>query len=801
MRSRAELRTSGKPSLQGPDLSFSAFGRRFELVLERNDALIRRLAAEPAERLGAIELYRGAIMGVQDSWARISRVGNEISGLIFDGVEFYGIDSLDHVAAMLMTPEGDTEGAVIYRLRDTSGLIQDEVLEPGAPTGDGNVLQKDAILPNFKSGVVLGQQIDIGVVGDFEFTQLAGDFEAGDSMIGLINIVDGIFLEGLGVHINLVELQSYAEEPDPFGSRNPGDLLGEVENVKDSSARFRPLGLLHLFTGRDLEDSSSTVQTLGIANIGVLCEPRYGVGLTQYRGGSAIDAVVAAHEIGHNFGAPHDAESGSACESAPSGMLMDAFISSSTEFSQCSIDQMLIETAGAACLSPLVPANLTLWLLSDAPPPIVEPGAGYEFDIAIENTSGVDAVDVTMLVDAPSMDAVVLTDYSGADPDRCDRFWFDRPYSCYWSEFSNGERFEATVSFRGSTPGPATIDTSVSSLTESDSTDDSLHFDVDVLPYVNLSASLDPPAISLRPDESGSVTVSVRNIGTELAHDVIAHVTVGQKLDFLRASIGECAWGGDSYQMIYDCPLGTLAAGAWVDFVVDFRPQANLSAAGIKAGAWFGLWVSSLEPEEGLDNNDNSSSTRITLGNSIGDLVIEQYAPRTAFVGDTILTFLYARNDGPDAIHDVVIKLNGLSGSANPKFANMTATGAPCRLPLAGAGPICEITQLDPGERVSLTFSITTSSTGEVFLSTNSEMSSSDPDTTNDGDSSHITVLPQPPPPPTPVPTPTPSTEAGSGTGGGSGAMDPLALSLLGFLSLLAQRRAAMRRKPNANVR
>lgn len=796
MAARADLSAFAKPAVvDESDLVFSAFGRDFELVLERNDRLIQRLRSMRPSAFEAIELYRGRIPGVAGSWARIARDGNRISGLIFDGVEYFAIDSIEHVADRLVMPSVNAEGAVIYRLYDTTGLVHDEVFEPDAPTDERAATQKNSILPSFMAGVVLGQQIDIGVVGDVEFTELEGASNVDDALLELINVVDGIFLEGLGVHINLVAIESFGAESDPFVSANPGQLLDELGGFKDSSTAFRSLGLLHLFTGRDLEDSSASSQTLGVANIGVLCEPRLGVGLTQARGGVA-DALVAAHEIGHNFGAPHDAQPGSACQAAPAGMLMDASLNGSTEFSQCSIEQMQVEIAGASCVAPLLPANLTLWLLSSAPPTIVEPEVAYEFDIAIENTSGVDAVDVSMVMNAPSM-RVGASDFSGARPDDCDRPIINQPYRCYWSELAAGERFEATLFFRPTTSGPATVDLGITSLTEVDTSDDNLHFDLDVLPYVNLAAAIAPQALSLRPNEQGSVTITATNIGQISAHDVVVRVSPGSKLDFLGASVGSCVRDGDSYFVGYDCPIGTLAPGGLVELTVDFRPKPGLSPADLKAGASFGGSVSSLEPEQVIDRQDNSSSARVTMGDSIGDLAIEQFALPTAYVGETITAVVDVRNDGPDTIHDVLLELVAVVGSAQPTLTGLT--GVSCALPTTDSVPFCEIQQLAAGEEVSLTFSIATSSTGDAYFSIGGATSSSDRNSFNDSDTSYIRVLTRPTPLPPPPSDPTPAAPVSSG-GGGGGALDFLTLLFLGLLSAAAQRQTAVRRHAGSLV-
>src|SRR4029077_9789396 len=76
-----------------------------------------------------------------------------------------------------------------------------------------------------------------------------------------------------------------------------------------------------------------------------------------------MSALIAAHELGHNFNAPHDGEAG-ACSSTPQTFLMAPTINMSSQFSSCSLQQMQARIQTAQCLTPYVPPDVGLGIAS-----------------------------------------------------------------------------------------------------------------------------------------------------------------------------------------------------------------------------------------------------------------------------------------------------------------------------------------------------------------------------------------------------------------------------------------------------
>lgn len=377
--------TLAKPGAVDPArMSFDAFGRRFDLALEPNHRLLSDAAR--ASLTGSARIYRGEIPGEPGSWARIVVADGVPRGLVAVGRDLYAIEP---------AAQG---GARMYRLDDMEVPPGSASCATEAPDGTGTTLygkiagelgQAAAAKPGAVS------RISIGVLGDYALYQQEGD-AAEPALLARLNNVDGIFSEQLGVEIYVESLHVFKRPAaDPFSDTDrPSRLLDDLADFRKRSSWQLKYGLTHLFTGRDLEG-----RTVGIAYNGSLCRPEYGVGLTQYGRNLTFDSLVAAHEIGHNFGAPHDGETGSACAAETGAFLMSASINGSDRFSNCSIAQIQPHIAKASCLAPLPTVDAALALPN--PVPVVTLGSSAKVPIDVSNGGTAAAANVTVEITLP----------------------------------------------------------------------------------------------------------------------------------------------------------------------------------------------------------------------------------------------------------------------------------------------------------------------------------------------------------------------------------------------------------------
>ncbi len=315
-------------------LQFRAYGRDFRLQLEPNERLALAAAGS------SVGLFAGRVEGAQDSWARISVTSGVVRGMFWDGAGLYLVDSariLDSAAAASLRA-GDT---VIYRLVDTIG-------RPAAAAANttyaelGRELRSESVLAHAAE-----YRIDVAALGDASFrARYATEREAREEILTRLNNVDGIFVSQLGVQIQVSSIDLDAAAATGLSdSTNASQLLSQLANLRMQELDGNARAITFLFTGRQLDDSR-----VGLAYTRSLCSPVFSVGLARSSINSGLDSLIAAHEIAHILGAPHDGEK--QCASTPKSrfLMTPALISSESVFSDCSLANMRPMLQSASCV-------------------------------------------------------------------------------------------------------------------------------------------------------------------------------------------------------------------------------------------------------------------------------------------------------------------------------------------------------------------------------------------------------------------------------------------------------------------
>lgn len=766
---------ASQKAARGSEVFFDAFGKRFDISLEPNDQLINGLSPEQKAALGNVELLRGALHGVDGSWVRLTRSPGRVSGLIWDGAELYGVAPASDVmgrSAVDASPlaPGST---VAYRFSTDAPQLRDMLI--GAPT-ISPFLAPLSITELANHVATTARQIDIGLVADYEFVSAAGA-TAGARLLEMANSMDAIFVRDLGVRLNVATIELFDSVDDPFTATGPQQLLEQLANHKETTPALRTHGLVHLFTGRAFDGGNSdSRQLVGVANFGSICDVRASVGLTRAAFASSTNALIAAHEIGHNFGAPHDAEPGSPCAQTPATFLMAADVNYSDEFSACSIQQIQSRILGASCLAPMQVADIEVLI---TPPQTLSMRMGTEWQLSavVRNAGPIDAYEIDIATTAIGIQIArfILVPATHTKQYTCDEV----ARRCRIGRLSPGEQVRIDVNFVANAAGAGALGFVAHSLNDSNTANDRVEYTIAVEPAVDVDF-VDPSALSsrsryIKQGETTPLLLDLINRSSLPATDV--RVTLDM-VGFLPLSVDEAMSAGceGMHARRWICNVGALGALATTRRVVTLR--APLGQSG---GAAMSLSLTSAQL-------DTDSVDLGTVFYSVVDTLVDleaTLAPPPPIVGSQVRLTGALRNRGPDSASNVEVFI---SSSQTLPMAVSTPRG-PCTA-LAPNNWVCRLGSLDANESIPLTLDATGEARGHYRVDMRAVTLETDVDDTDNGLRSEFQLL-EPGVGPSGASAGAPES---SGGGGSIGLFTVVGLLVVG--AARAQRRRATSRAP-----
>ncbi|MFK7732250.1 MAG: M12 family metallo-peptidase [Pseudomonadales bacterium] len=350
------------PSLLALPGSLHLNGHDYQLVLEQNTRLHSKLRGDSGGRH-----YTGHLPEVANSWVRISHIDGSWSGLASIAGDTYTLSG----DALRSQAQFNTESAPSTNIHSVlANAVTDmphkqcatkephaahSVFDDTAPVTAHSVFAEPVKLradfsqlcASLVDGVCLLAEVEF--VFDQQFQSELSDPQA--TATAIVNMVEGYYEEAFDIVFDVITMEFLTSEV--FTTSTDADvLLGGTDAMHpiEDPLSIRALSssnqlsfeqsraaLLHLVTGRDFDGG-----TAGIAFTDVLCNGNgFASGTSQLLGSgsnsAAITALIAAHEIGHNFGANHDGVD----NSCANGFLMEPSLSQSTEgFSSCSFDEV-----------------------------------------------------------------------------------------------------------------------------------------------------------------------------------------------------------------------------------------------------------------------------------------------------------------------------------------------------------------------------------------------------------------------------------------------------------------------------
>ncbi|HEY4367863.1 MAG TPA: M12 family metallo-peptidase [Steroidobacteraceae bacterium] len=558
----------------------NAYGRRFDLALEKNTRLTAALPASTGDG-PTLTLYQGTLENIPGSWVRMSAKGSVVRGMIWDGIELYVVESAAVVRDSMVPPlqVAADGGSVVFKLSDT-------LIEPGTAVcatndhdnavGNGATAYK-SLLNELKSSAVISQAIgasrrlQISALGDSLLRQqYASDQEARDEILLRLNNVDGIYTAQLGVEIQVPTLNvSNDVATDGLSATTvPADLLQELSQLRKQSPELRARGLTHLFTGRNLDGN-----TVGIAYRDTLCRQDFGAGLTEVENrGSWLESLIAAHEIGHNFGAVHDGEDD--CASTPQGQfIMSPSVNQGiSNFSQCSLNMMQARAQAASCITTLPPANLSIAAdLGTLHQPLTRT---FDWELPITNSGGSNAVNARVELLVPP---VVIVDDAFVAGGSCTSG--AGVISCSLGDIPGGAVRVVHLTLHSDVVGTNSVSAHVTSQNDASLANNDGYGTLAIDPEADLALTLQSPA-SIESGKTATATFTATNAAAIDAVTVNVEFTTTPGLAAAAAQIsgGSCAVQAQSVR----CTLPSLAANTNVSGTIDFT-GADVGTATIQA--------------------------------------------------------------------------------------------------------------------------------------------------------------------------------------------------------------------------
>ena len=564
---------------QGEAVRFNAFGKRFDVSLAPNQNVLS--LAVRGHLADGVGVYRGSVDGMPGSWVRLVVADGIPRGLLWDGSEMYAIEASKETAG----------AAHMFKLSDLQ-------IPPGTMTcaqADGpktasdllTAVSKD-VTPRVAEAAGAESSLDLAVIADFEFASDKGS-SAQTALVTRINNVDGIFSEQLGVQINLARTDIFESANDPFTDESDaGRLLDELTDYRNATASQHANGLTHLFTGRELDSS-----TVGVAYTGAICSRRFGAGLTQGTHSDSLDSLIAAHEIGHNFGAPHDGTSGSACEGTDQNFLMAPRLNGSDTFSACSIQQMQDDVNRASCVTAL--PTLDVEVVANQPGDALL-GDSDTVTFVVNSVGTEEATGVEFDVTLPSR---ITLDSISSSVGSCSSGGGSA--SCSLGALGAGAGATVDLSVTTSAPGDANFSATVTATGDSNSGNNAATLTLGITPAVDLVART--TATSVTVNQSGTARITIENDSSIAATTVAVTVLPGPgiRLDGASWSAGSCSLAAGNVT----CNASSLA--------VQSSNVISLQLTGLEEGSQI-YTVNSSAGETDRNNSNNSAQGQVTVG-------------------------------------------------------------------------------------------------------------------------------------------------------------------------------------------
>lgn len=271
---------------------YSNLAPNFRLIVQKADGTYEDADPGPVRTMrGTIADMPGAVVA-----ATLADEGMYARIILADGKQYW-IEPLS-----LKVPDANIDDHAIYRGEDVQPI-------PGATCGTVadfvNTKGEDIVRPDGERGSTI-YEAQIGCDSDFEFFSFWGSTSAVNTRIqSVINAVNVQYLRDVDIRHVITAILVRSTASDPYTSTgNINTLLSEVGNHWNTQQTSITRDVVQMFTSRTITTPSGVI---GLASLGVICftSNAYSVVWSTCCGSFANTTDLSAHEIGHNWNAPH----------------------------------------------------------------------------------------------------------------------------------------------------------------------------------------------------------------------------------------------------------------------------------------------------------------------------------------------------------------------------------------------------------------------------------------------------------------------------------------------------------------
>lgn len=341
------------------ELPLNLDGNSYSAVLSRNDALMKQIQDSNPLDDEADQHYLGKLVDVENSWVRVSNIAGEWQGVVSAFQQIFVIDNTNVDRSLRRFDDGSLLTKLLSSYDHSeascaSDFNRQHQAEEGLFSSSNKTFTSALQLPTVSqlqqrsfnqlctNKVSDGNGGELCLIAELELAfdqeyQNAVGVNAASVATSIINVVDGFYRNNFNISFETLSRTMLTNANDVFtNSTDAGTLLDDVKDRKAADGIVfltNPNALFHFVTGRNFDGT-----TAGVAWLGVNCAKGFATGTSQLLGSGssqvALTAAVIAHELGHNFGASHDIQNGSAC---PTGFIMSPSVNrNATQFSTCS---------------------------------------------------------------------------------------------------------------------------------------------------------------------------------------------------------------------------------------------------------------------------------------------------------------------------------------------------------------------------------------------------------------------------------------------------------------------------------